>query len=175
MVFKHDTRLWTGARGLLTAACGIIALVMALNAQAQKPVLAPNASISGEIVELSGLPQRIRSSPCVSRQCSFRGPAINLTLSIPGYGATRVSFPSISDPRFVIRESNTQTLNDSALRPLLLRGTQDSDHRTRPPRRTRPSGIQRENSAIRASPESLTIRASRSGVWRTLFSPRRTG
>lgn len=107
--------------------CAIAALIMlpaiAPATRAQSRVLSSNATISGEIDRIKALPASIRSRRCPSRSCHFQIPAINLIVSVSGHKNVSVSFDRVIDPRFIIRETNNQSIDDSMTRPLLLRGT----------------------------------------------------
>jgi hypothetical protein len=107
--------------------CALAALMMLLAmttaTRAQSRVLSSNATISGAIEGVTALPVSIRSRRCASRRCHFQIPAINLTVSVAGHKNIAVSFDRVIDPRFIIRETNNQSIDDSLTRPLLLRGT----------------------------------------------------
>ena len=121
---RHQTQARRVGKIFTTMALAAwLACAPTASAQDHKGVLSPNASISGEIAQLKTLPYTIRGRSCSSHTCSFQISPVALKLSIPGHKNISLSFNRVTDPRFVIRETGTQTLHDSPIRPLLLRGT----------------------------------------------------
>lgn len=91
-------------------------------------VLSSNATISGQLERVRALPATIHSRACRTRACAFRVPSIHLNVSVPGYKNVPVSLDRVIDPRFIVRTTDNQTLNDSSTRPLLLRGSAKLRH-----------------------------------------------
>ena len=91
-------------------------------AEAQQSILAPNASVRGDIARLQQLPVFLEGRACATDHCSFPIKPIHLTVALSGAPSVRVVFTEAEDTRTIRRETELQSINDVRERPILLQG-----------------------------------------------------
>ena len=118
----HTHAVWI--RRLVTIVVALfVSMFTCWAGHAQNRILAPNATITGDIGKLLPLRSTVRNTPCKSHRCRFKPHPLNLAIKVRGYNTLQVSLSEIRDPRFIVREFHNQSVSDVAGHPLLLRGT----------------------------------------------------
>ena len=141
MILRTNAVRVFSSRAVSLAVCVTIALVSiaSLPAIAQAPSLpaiaqAPslpaiaqaasrnlNASVTGDLAELRGIPSRVDRASCSDSHCRFAITPLTLTLSTPGYAGVRVVLDRVIDTRSILRANSDSTTSRNS-HPIMLRG-----------------------------------------------------
>jgi hypothetical protein len=97
-------------------------------ADSRSSLLAPNASVGGNVTGLIQVGQQIPEMECHNSRCSFAINPLQLALKVPGQAALQVKLTEARFPRNVKRFRDGVEVNDLVSRPVLLSGTATVRH-----------------------------------------------
>ena len=97
-------------------------------ADSRSSLLAPNASVGGNVSGLIQVGQQIPEMECHNSRCSFAINPLQLALKVPGQAALQVKLTEARFPRNVKRFRDGVEVNDLVSRPVLLSGTATVRH-----------------------------------------------
>ena len=132
MILRTNAVRVFSSRAVSLAVCVTIALVSiallpalaqapSLPAIAQAPSRNLNASVTGDLAELRGIPSRVDRASCSDSHCRFAITPLTLTLSTPGYAGVRVVLDRVIDTRSILRANSDSTTSRNS-HPIMLRG-----------------------------------------------------
>ena len=97
-------------------------------AASRSSLLAPNASVGGNVKRLIQVGQQIPEMECRNAHCSLALSPLHLALTLPGQAALHVTLTNAKFPRNVKRFRDGVEVDDLATRPVLLSGTATLRH-----------------------------------------------